>query len=214
MINNIIHALTPSLIRGCVGMYPLTQNANNVYGPAGNMILNGAQITSEGTNTASGPMSIPAPYPNHLNYTIAFWMKHNTNPDNTWSRNVIHREPRAPGMWLFSHNNGVHFTTLFTYPDRSRANSGTDDSSDIITKNQWFHIAMVSQTLGPFLTRQFLYINGELKNTVTHSGVTSTPGPGDLLTFSNQVIWREIRIYDRAVSGSDVRQMMAIRSPV
>lgn len=72
MINNIMHAMTPSLIRGCVGMYPLTQNANSEYGPAGNMILYGTQITSEGANTASGPMCIPAPYPNHLNYTIAF----------------------------------------------------------------------------------------------------------------------------------------------
>lgn len=117
-------------------------------------------------------------------------------------------------MWLFWNNNGVHFTTLFTYTDGGQANSSCDDSSDIITKNRWFHIAMVSQTLGPFLTRQFLYINGELRNTVTHNAVTTAPGAGEVLVFSNQVIWREIRLYDRAVSGSDIRQTMAIRSPV
>ena len=214
MINNIIHATTPSLRHGCVGMYPLTQNADNVYGPAGNMILNGTQITSEGANTSSGPMYVPAPYPNYLNYTIAFWMRHDSDPDNAWTRNIIWRGPRSPGAWLFINNNGFHFSTLMTYSDGGQANWSCDDSSDVITKNQWFHVAMCSRQIGPFTTRKFLYINGILRNHADHHGVATAPPPGEALVFSWHVMWRELRLYDRVVSGSEVRQMMKIRAPI
>lgn len=208
------HLLTvPSLTRGCVAMYRLTGTTANDFGPAGPVVLKNAQLTNDGVDTTGGTMEVPPPYPNHLNYTIAFWMRHNSDPDGGWSRNIIFRAPRAPGLWLYFHNNGVHFTTLFTYETGGQANNQTDEVSDILTKNQWFHIALVSQTLGPFLTRQFLYIDGILRNVVDHPAVTPTPSPGSPLSFGFRVLWRELRLYDRAVSGSEVRMMMQVRSP-
>lgn len=214
MIINSLLTTTSSLRRGCVGVYPLTQNAINVYGPAQDMVLSGAQITANGANTASGQMFVPYPHPNYLKYTIAFWMRHDTVPDGTWSRGLIWRGPRSPGAWLYTTFNGFHFSTLMTLPDGSTAFRDCDAATDILTRNQWFHIAMCSEQLGPFTTRLFLYIDGVLRRAITHSAVAAAPGVGDGLMFRGNVEWRELRLYERVVSGSEVRQMMKIRAPI
>jgi hypothetical protein len=143
--------------------------------------------------------------------TIAFWA-YRANDTTDWTRMVGkgNATQRNYGVWTGPSNG---YTVLFQQYNASGGSVLDLQGSTVLAKNTWYHIACTVSG-----TAASLYVNGVLEATGTRSGTPGTSTDALLLGYGSPHTYfngrlDDVRIYNRALSASDVSTLGGGRIP-
>ena len=132
--------------------------------------------------------------------TISAWIKPNSFGQNNFGR-IVHKD--GVNGYIFSLNNNSITNGLLFYSGGVNAST-----SNVITLNRWQHVASVFN--GSTVT---LYVNGIAVSTQAQPALTASTAslgigirPADSLRGFDGII-DEVRIYNRALSDSEMKQL-------
>lgn len=202
------------LKKGLAAHYPFQGHINDITGNFGPVLHNTLTINPLNVQTTSGPFSLPdINLPNYLDYSLCFWIRQFTDADGNWSRNIIYRSPRTPGVWLWRTEDGFHFSSYVKYnTSESLVNVSTDVFGEGVgANNVWTHVILTCQ-YNPqnSVTTYQHFINGELRRRQSFGVIPTAPDGAMEFRFNAQ--WCDLRLYNRAVSESEARNIHALAS--
>lgn len=201
------------LKKGLAAHYPLQGNLNDITGNYGPVQHNTLTINPFNVQTTSGSFWLPdMNLPSHFKYSICFWLRHFTNPTNDWSRNIMSRAARTPGVWLNIDGDGIHFSSLVDYSGGGGGNVSCDVFGQGVAPNGvWTHVILTCEHIvGQTTTKYQHFINGVLRKTNVWNVIPRAPEGS--LGFSNNAQWCDLRLYNRAVLESEARNIYALAS--
>lgn len=219
-----------SLSDGLIGYFPFEQNTNDLSGYNHSGVIYGEPEFSEDRfgNTDSALsfdgeddfMEVDHNYSfEQGDFSISFWVNKaentTTNYDNCWGVTQWNGGGGTPGEneWLLSI--GSYNTDLPIFGVEIGTNIYHARSSDPITIGEWHHIAGIRQQ-----DYIMLYVDGILEDS-TEIGSASINSSGKNLRIANSALdyyhtnaaFDEIRIYNRALSEAEVKQLSAVPLP-
>ena len=130
-------------------------------------------------------------------YTYLMWINHNTDPTGSWNRPFLNKAPRQPGMWFFTDDNKIHFSTNHVNSSNYSANSISS-----LDKNEWHFVAVQSDWNGTQTVLKF-FLNGELETTTTIA-VEPTISTSLLYIGKLELKVSDLKIYSRALSEDEI----------
>jgi hypothetical protein len=219
------------LTTGLVAYYPFNGNADDATSNHNNGAVYGATLTQDrfgNPNSAyyfNGTDNyIQVPFQTYLDrdqnqgYTVAFWFRF----ENNSPADYVDILDKSHGVYLYDHKNwAIQVEPTDGSGNRRFGLGGGDGSSwlpgagaPIPLDAQWHHAA------GTLLNQTFkFYVDGILKETTTFSGTVVDTG-GDLFIGKHYDLDRyyqgdidEIRLYQRALSAGEIRQLAGIGLP-
>ena len=202
------------ITNGLVAYYPFNGNANDASGHGNNGTVNGATLTQDRTGISNAAYSF-----NGLNNYVGFASVPTSQIDNwtitAWVKPASFSQAQSIAVALgYDDGNSGNGYSLGIYSGRLHSVFGgvgdLDGGFTFPATNQWHQLVML-RSLGVTT----FYVNG----IETSSGNTATPyGPSSFrigsengLRFFNGAI-DDVRIYNRALSSSEVAQLYAVES--
>jgi len=210
------------LNQGLVAYYPFNGNANDESGNGNNGAVSGATLTDDKNGNSNSAYSfdgvddyIQVPHNDSFNinpttgFTVALWFKASaTQSGNLWD--LIDKSHGDPDYWYEGWViQGGYMVAPYAVGFGSGNGSGYDmpGTPYAVNADQWHHLA--ATFLG---TDMMLYLDGALSSAISASSPVASAG--DLFIGKHYALGRyfhgiidEVRIYNRALSASEIQEL-------
>jgi hypothetical protein len=218
------------LTNGLVAYYPFSGNANDASGNGNNGTVYGATLTTDRFGMANNAYSLngtgdyikvlDAPANNlPAQFTISFWMKPNAGygtPNDQWSWPEIIGKWGGGGVGFASYNIGINTSGHLIVATHDGVDPTTTAMDNSITKTGvWHQVVLVRDATSFRLYRDnvLLFSTNSLVQPQQNSIYNLNFGREEAINsnfYSGNL--DDIRIYNRALSVSEVQQLYAIES--
>jgi hypothetical protein len=203
---------------GLVAYYPFNGNANDESGNGINGTVNGATLTSDRFGNANkaysftNPGHIEVPNSNMLGdeFTVSYWFKINYY---SGQRGVM-SNVAVPNGGFQQAFDGTTFSYILGYNFPQTNDPLFSNYTMQESLSQWHHLAVAYKKTGTNLSESKLFINGELKKSSIHTGLSILFTPNapfyigqnhSGLNFQGDL--DDIRIYNRNLSPNEIAQL-------
>ena len=203
---------------GLVAYYPFNGNANDESGNSNNGTINGATLTTDrfgnlnnaynfdGNNNTSIKITSKGFPSGQSAISYSLWVKPKNNENNGFDKRLIE---------YGGYTNGTSFS-LYINSDTYRVDywGGQYDNFSPIVSNEWQHVVLSHDGI----SSHSFYLNGILKYSNNHAINLTNSGAayigsyklGNGYSFTGVI--DDIRIYNRALSASEVQQLYSGQS--
>ncbi|MFZ1532571.1 MAG: LamG-like jellyroll fold domain-containing protein [Chitinophagaceae bacterium] len=206
---------------GLVAYYPFNGNANDESGNGNNGTVIGATLTTDRFGNANkaysftNPNHIEVPNSNLLGdeFTLSYWFKIDYYPGQ---RGVMSNVAIPNGGFQQAFD-GTTFSYILGYNFPQTSDPLYSNYTMQEPLSQWHHLAVTYKKTGTSLSESKLFINGELKKSSNHIGLSILFTPNATfyigqnhsgLNFQGDL--DDIRIYNRNLSPNEIQQLADI----
>ena len=157
----------------------------------------------------SGGLSIKADKnPMELEGTIAFWIyvDENATTGLFFGNNptTVGTDNRKWSLFLYPNRNSIHSWGCML-DDSTSSGNGSFTINNIIPDETWTHIAISHDN-----TNQYIYVNGELNQTIKWNNLTGTltfDAETQIIYQNNGVLFNDFRIYDECLNKKQIKEL-------